>query len=56
MHHKYNNVCRGGGVLLHLLPNNSCKIKIKMGLGHGMNKYVELMALKLLLLFAEKNE
>jgi ribonuclease HI len=44
-----NQVC-GGGALLYLSAHHF--FKIKMGLGPGTNNYVELMALKLLLVFA----
>jgi ribonuclease HI len=46
-----NSIC-GGGVVLHLSNNHS--FHLKMGLGRGTNNYVELMALKLLLLFTRE--
>jgi len=39
----------GGGVSLHLSASHV--FHIKMGLGPGTNNYVELMVLKLLLIF-----
>jgi hypothetical protein len=49
-----NNLLCGGGALLFLSENHS--YKLKMGLGPGTNNYVELMSLKLLLLFSKEKE
>jgi len=43
-----NNVC-GGRAVMFLTHGNF--FKLKMGLGYGTNNYVELMTLKILLLF-----
>jgi ribonuclease HI len=45
-----NNQLCGGGAFLYLLDTHL--YKIRMGLGIGTNNYVELMSLKLMLLFA----
>ena len=42
----------GGGVVLHFSENHC--FHLKMGLGIGTNNYVELLALKLLLLFSRE--
>jgi hypothetical protein len=44
-----NQSCGGGAILFLSLQHS---FKLKMGLGPGTNNYVELMAIKLLLLFA----
>jgi ribonuclease HI len=51
---KNNNLSCGGGDILHLSPDNS--FKLKMGMGSETNNFTELMALKLLLLFAREKE
>ena len=46
------NFIYGGGVALYLSNNHN--FHVKMGLGRGKNNYVELMALKLLLIFTRE--
>jgi ribonuclease HI len=48
-----NHTC-GGGIVLHLAENHS--FHLKLGLGQGTNNYVELLTLKLLLLFTKEKE
>jgi hypothetical protein len=43
-----------GGIILHLVENHSFHLKLR--LGQGTNNYVELLTLKLLLLFSKEKE
>ena len=46
-----NNVCGGWGLLF---LSDSHYFELTMGLGEGSNNFVELLSLKLLLIFATK--